>query len=49
MKKWVIILGALAGLFLCTTLYLAFFAKPAMNPVYKEVESQNMELQSELD
>jgi uncharacterized protein YoxC len=49
LKKWVIILGALAGLFLCTTLYLAFFAKPAMNPVYKEVESQNMELQSELD
>ena len=49
LKKWVIILGALAGLFLCTTLYLAFIAKPAMNPVYKEVESQNMELQSELD
>ena len=49
LKKWVIILGALAGLFLCTTLYLAFVAKPALNPVYKEVESQNMELQSELD
>ena len=49
LKKWVIILGALAGLFLCTTLYLAFVAKPAVNPVYKEVESQNMELQSELD
>ena len=49
LKKWVIILGALAGLFLCTTLYLAFIAKPALNPVYKEVESQNMELQSELD
>ena len=49
LKKWVIILGALAGLFLCTTLYLAFVAKPTMNPVYKEVESQNVELQSELD
>lgn len=49
LKKWVIILGALAGLFLCTTLYLAFIAKPAMNPVYREVENQNMELQSELD
>ena len=49
LKKWVIILGALAGLFLCTTLYLAFVAKPTLNPVYKEVESQNVELQSELD
>ena len=49
MKKWVIILGALAGLFLCSTLYLAFFAKPTTNKVYQQVESQNMELQSELD
>lgn len=49
LKKWVIILGALAGLFLCSTLYLAFFAKPTMNTVYKEVESQNTELRSELD
>ncbi|MBP5496739.1 MAG: hypothetical protein J6X98_06170 [Bacteroidales bacterium] len=49
LKKWVIILGALAGLFLCSTLYLAFFAKPTTNKVYQQVESQNMELQSELD
>ncbi len=49
LKKWVIILGALAGLFLCSTLYLAFFAKPTTNKVYKEVESKNYELQSELD
>jgi uncharacterized protein YoxC len=49
LKKWVIILGALAGLFLCTTIYLAFFAKPTMNTVYKEVENKNVELQSELD
>ena len=49
LKKWVIILGALAGLFLCSTLYLAFFAKPTNNRVYKEVENKNFELQSELD
>ena len=41
LKKWVIILGALAGLFLCSTLYLAFFAKPTTNRVYKEVENKN--------
>ena len=49
LKKWGIILGALAGLFLCTTIYLAFFAKPTMNTVYKEVENKNVELQGELD
>ena len=49
LKKWVIILGALAGLFLCTTLYFAFFAKPTMNKVYTQVETKNMELQNELD
>lgn len=49
MKKWVIILGALAGLFLASTLYFAFFAKPTMNKVYTQVENKNFELQSELD
>ena len=49
LKKWVIILGALAGLFLCSTLYLAFFAKPTTNKVYQQVENKNFELQSELD
>lgn len=49
LKKWVIILGALAAMFLCSTIYLAFFAKPTTNRVYKEVENKNAELQSELD
>ena len=49
LKKWVIILGALAGLFLCTTIYYARFAKPTMNTVYQQVENKNMELQGELD
>ena len=49
MKKWVIILGVLAGLFLCSTLYLAFFAKPTMNKNYTQVENRNVELRGELD
>ena len=49
LKKWVIILGALAGLFLCTTIYFARFAKPTINKVYTQVETKNMELQNELD
>lgn len=49
LKKWVTILGILAGLFFCTTLYLAFFAKPVMNKEYTKVENNNMELKIELD
>ncbi|MDD6185621.1 MAG: hypothetical protein PUB29_08365 [Bacteroidales bacterium] len=49
LKKLVIILGALAGLFFCTTIYFARFAKPTMNKVYTQVETKNMELQNELD
>ena len=49
LKKWVTILGILAGLFFCTTLYLAFFAKPVMNKEYTKVENNNMELKTELD
>ena len=49
LKKWVIILGALAAIFLCTTIYFARFAKPTMNKAYTQVETKNMELQNELD
>lgn len=49
LKKWVILLGALAGLFLLTTLYFGFFAKPVMNKEYVKVETHNNELQGELD
>ena len=49
LKKWVIILGALAGIFLCTTIYFARFAKPTINKVYTQVEAKNVELQSELN
>ena len=34
---------------MCTTIYFARFAKPTINTVYQQVETRNMELQSELD
>lgn len=49
LKKWVILLGILAGVFFCTTLYFGFFAKPTMNKEFVKVEESNNELQSELD
>ena len=49
LKKWVVILGILAGLFLLTTLYFGFFAKPVTNKEYIKVEETKNELQSELD
>lgn len=49
LKKWVVLLGILAGVFFCTTLYFGFFAKPTMNKEYVKVEESNNELQSELD
>lgn len=36
-------------MFLASTIYFAFFAKPTMNKVYTQVENKNFELQSELD
>ncbi len=49
LKKWVILLGILAGVFFATTLYFGFFAKPVMNVQYTKVANSNMELQAELD
>lgn len=49
MKKWVIILSALAGLLLLTTLYVSFFAKPVTNKEYVKIETSNNELQNELN
>ncbi len=49
LKKWVIILGVIAGILLCTTLYFAFFAKPVMNKEFVKVENSNNELRSELE
>lgn len=49
LKKWVILLGILAGVFFITTLYFGFFAKPVTNKEYIKVEETKNELQSELD
>lgn len=49
LKKWVIILAILAGIFLCTTVYLAFFAKPTFNKEYIETVEVKENLQQELE
>ncbi len=49
LKKWVIILGVLSGLLLCSTIYFAFLGKPTANKAFTAVENKNSELQSELD
>ncbi len=49
LKKWVILLGILAGVFFATTMYFGFFAKPVLNKEFTKVENNNMELQAELD
>ena len=35
LRKWIVILGALAFVFLCTTIYFAFFAAPSFNTRYR--------------
>jgi len=47
LKKWVILLGILAALFLGTTIYFGIFAKPIYNLEYvkSEVEKENLSLE----
>jgi myosin heavy subunit len=49
LKKWVILLAVLAVIFLGTTLYFGFFAKPVFNQEYVKAVVENEHLQSELD
>lgn len=49
LKKWVILLAVLAAIFLGTTLYFGFFAKPVFNQEYVKTVVENEYLQSELD
>ncbi len=49
LKKWVVILGILAGLFFLSTLYFGFFAKPVTNKEYIKVADEKESLQAELD
>jgi hypothetical protein len=49
LKKWVILLAILAAIFLGTTLYYGFFAKPVFNPEFIKATVENEYLQAELD
>ncbi len=49
LKKWVVLLGILTGVFLCTTLYFGFFSKPIFNTQYIQTVQEKDNLQSELD
>lgn len=49
LHKWVVLLGALSFIFLCTTLYFGFFAKPVFNQQFIQTVEEKDNLQSELD
>jgi seryl-tRNA synthetase len=49
LKKWLILLSILTVLFLGTTLYFGFFAKPVFNQEFVKAVVENEYLQSELD
>jgi len=49
LKKWVILLAILTVIFLGTTLYFGFFAKPVFNQEYVKTVVENEYLQAELD
>lgn len=44
LKKWVVILGILAGLFFLSTLYFGIFAKPVTNLEYIKVTDEKESL-----
>lgn len=49
LKRWVVILGILAGVFFVTTIYFAFFGRPVVNHQYVQVVNEKEYLQMELD
>lgn len=49
LKKWVIILAILAGVFFITTIYFGFFGKPVMNTEYVKTQEERNSLQVELE
>ena len=49
LQKWVILLAILSAIFLGTTLYFGFFAKPIFNQEYVKTVEQNECLTTELD
>lgn len=49
LKKWIIVLGVIAFLAICTAVYIAFFAKPVYNSEYMNSEQEKEMLNMELD
>lgn len=49
LKRWILVLGILAGIFLITTVYYSFFGAPVMNTQYIKVEAEKLNLEKELD
>lgn len=49
LQKWVLLLGILSFIFLCTTLYFGFFAKPIFNQQYVQTIEEKDNLQTELE
>lgn len=49
LKKWVILLGILTVIFLCTTIYFGFVGEPVLNTQYTQAVTANEDLQGELD
>ena len=49
LRKWVILLAILAGVFFASTLYFGFFFKPVFNQEFIKTVVENEYLQSELD
>jgi regulator of replication initiation timing len=49
LQKWVVLLAILTAIFLGTTLYFGFFAKPIFNQEFVKAVVENEYLQSELD
>ena len=49
LKRWILVLGLLTGIFLTTTVYFGFFGAPVMNTEYIKVEAKKLFLEKELE
>ena len=49
LRRWILVLGILTGIFLITTVYFGFFGAPVMNTQYIKVEAEKLNLEKELD
>ena len=49
LRRWIIILGALAFIFFCTTVYFAFFAAPSFNTGVTKLVQNQEQVQADLN